>query len=73
MKLNKLIYVVPLAVLILSAGTGCRKGQFNINKNINSPTDSTITYFVVLPAAMNATGRIVASQWGPIQNWMSYW
>jgi hypothetical protein len=73
MKLNKLIYVVPLAVLILSAGSGCRKGQFNINKNINSPTDSTITYFVVLPAAMNATGRIVASQWGPIQNWMSYW
>lgn len=73
MKLNKIIYVVPLAVLILAAGSGCRKGQFNINKNINNPTDSTITYFVVLPAALNASGRIVASQWGPIQNWMSFW
>ncbi len=74
MKLNKLIYVVPLLALILAAGSGCRKSQFNINKNINSPTDSTITYFVVLPAAMNASGRIVASgSWGPIQNWMSYW
>src|SRR6266581_2907141 len=73
MKLNKLIYVVPLAVLIIAAGSGCRKGQFNINKNINNPTDSSVTYDVVLPAALNATGRIVAGQWGPIQNWMSYW
>jgi hypothetical protein len=73
MKLNKLIYVVPLAMLILAAGTGCRKSQFNINRNINSPTDSTVTYDVVLPAAMNATGRIVGTQWGSIQNWMSYW
>jgi len=73
MKLNKLIYVVPLAVLVIAAGTGCRKSQFNINKNINNVTDSTITYNVVLPAAMNASGRIIASQWGPIQNWMSYW
>ena len=73
MKPNKLIYVVPLAVLILAAGSGCRKGQFNINKNINNPTDSTITYDVVLPAALNTTSRIVAGRWGPIQNWMSYW
>ena len=73
MKLNKIIYVVGFAALILSAGTGCRKGQFNINKNINNPTDSTITYDVVLPAAINATGRIIASRWGTIQNWMSYW
>ena len=73
MKLNKLIYVVPLAALILAAGTGCNKNKFNINKNINSVTDSTVTYDVVLPAALNASGRIVASQWGPIQNWMSYW
>lgn len=76
MKLIKFLYVVPLAVLILIVGSGCRKGQFNINKNINSPTDSTITYFVVLPAALNATGRIVAGNsgtWGPLQNWMSFW
>jgi hypothetical protein len=73
MKLKKLIYVVPLAVLVIAAGSGCRKGQFNINKNINNPTDSSVTYDVVLPAALNATGSIVARQWGPIQNWMSYW
>jgi hypothetical protein len=73
MKLKKLIYVVVAAVMMLAAGTGCRKSQFNINRNINSPTDSTVTYNFVLPAAMNATGSIIARQWGPIQNWMSFW
>jgi hypothetical protein len=84
MKLNKIIYVVPLAVLILAAGSGCRKSQFNINKNINNPTDSSVTYDVVLPAALNATGAIAAfggapggggtvTNWGVLQNWMSYW
>jgi hypothetical protein len=73
MKMNKIIYVVPLAVLLLAVGSGCRKGQFNINKNVNNPTDSTITYFAVLPAAMNITSRNVNVRWGPIQNWMSFW
>jgi hypothetical protein len=64
MKLKKLIYGVVAAVVMLAAGTGCRKSQFNINQNINAPTDSTVTYNVVLPAAMNATGSIIARQWG---------
>ncbi|MBS1761138.1 MAG: SusD/RagB family nutrient-binding outer membrane lipoprotein [Bacteroidetes bacterium] len=73
MKLKKLIYVGIASALVLSAGTGCRKSQFNINQNINNPTDSTVAYNVVMPAAMNATGTIVAQQWGTIQNWMGYW
>ncbi|MEK7225558.1 MAG: SusD/RagB family nutrient-binding outer membrane lipoprotein, partial [Bacteroidota bacterium] len=73
MKLKQLIYGVPLAVLLITAGSSCRKGQFNINKNINQPTDSSVTYDVVLPAALHASGTIVASPWGPIQNWMSFW
>lgn len=73
MKLNKLIYGVSLAVLLIIAGSSCRKSQFNINKNINNPTDSSVTYDVVLPAALHASGFIVGTQWGPIQNWMSFW
>lgn len=73
MKLNKIIYLLLAVAVIAAAGTGCRKGQFNINKNPNNPTDSTVAYNVVLPAAMNATGSLVARQWGPIQNWMGYW
>jgi len=73
MKLKKLIYGVPLAVLLITAGSSCRKGQFNINKNINQPTDSSVTYDVVLPSALHASGVIIAQQWGTIQNWMSFW
>jgi len=71
MKLKKLIYFIPLAAILVA--TGCRKSQFNINRNTNNPTDSTVTYDVVLPAALNATGALMATQWGPIQNWMGYW
>ncbi len=73
MKLNKIIYGVAFAGLLVTAGSSCRKGQFNINQNINNPTDSTITYNAVLPAAMNATGSIIARSWGVQQNWMSFW
>lgn len=73
MKLNRIIFGVPLAILIIVIGAGCRKSQFNINQNINSPTDSTVTYDVVLPAALHASGTIIAGNWGPIQNWMGFW
>ncbi len=73
MKLKKIIYSMSLAAIVVAAGTGCRKSQFNINQNTNNPTDSTVTYDVVLPAALHATGSIIATQWGPIQNWMGYW
>ena len=56
MKLKKLIYSIPLAVILVAVGTGCRKSQFNINRNVNDPTDSTVTYDVVLPAALHASG-----------------
>jgi hypothetical protein len=73
MKLKNLIYLLLAAVLITAAGTGCKKGAFNINRDQNNPTDSTVTYDVVIPAALHATGTIVANQWGTIQNWMGYW
>ncbi|MFN4893065.1 MAG: SusD/RagB family nutrient-binding outer membrane lipoprotein [Bacteroidota bacterium] len=73
MKLNKIIYATAMAAILLTASTGCRKSQFNINQNVNSVTDSTVTYDVVLPAALNTTGAIVGVSWGPIQNWMGYW
>lgn len=73
MKLKKLIYSLPVAAILIVAATGCNKNKFNINKNTNNPTDSTVTYDVVLPAALHASGTIIAGQWGPIQNWMGYW
>jgi Starch-binding associating with outer membrane len=73
MKLNKIIYALPLAAILVAAGTGCGKDKFNINRNTNAPTDSTVTYDVVLPAALHATGaNIMATQWGTTMNWLGY-
>ncbi|MFZ1535664.1 MAG: hypothetical protein WAT14_15950, partial [Chitinophagaceae bacterium] len=60
MKLKKIIYILPVAAIMILAATGCNKNKFNINKNINNPTDSTVTYDVVLPAALHASGTIIA-------------
>ena len=73
MKLKKIIYGVFFLAMIIAVGTGCRKSQFNINQNINSPTDSTVTYDVVLPAALHASGTIIGTQWAVLQRWMGYW
>lgn len=73
MKLKKIIYTIPMAAIVIAMSTGCNKSKFDINRNGNQPTDSTVTYDVVLPAALHASGTIIANQWGPIQNWMGYW
>lgn len=73
MKLKKILYSVSLAAIIIAAGSSCNKSKFNINRNPNDPTDSSVTYDVVLPAALHASGAIMANQWGTIQNWMGFW
>jgi hypothetical protein len=73
MKLKFIIHSVSLAVLILSAGSGCRKSQFNINRNVNDPTDSTVTYDVVLPSALEASGTNISTLLGNVQRWIGYW
>lgn len=74
MKWNKLFYISMLAMMLTAAMfTGCGKEHFNINKNPNHPTDSTVSYDVILPAALHGTGAAVAGNWGWLQNWMGYW
>ncbi|MEO6612395.1 MAG: SusD/RagB family nutrient-binding outer membrane lipoprotein [Chitinophagaceae bacterium] len=73
MKLKKIVYGTSLAAIIIAAGSSCNKAKFNINKNPNDPTDSSVTYDVVLPAALEATGNNIATTLGPIQNWMGFW
>jgi hypothetical protein len=79
-KIN--LHIIPLAVTMVLLCTGCGKSKFDINRNINQPTDSTVTYDVVLPAALHASGTIIAyGGGGPVnvsilsslQNWMGYW
>lgn len=62
-----------MVLVMMIAITACRKDHFNINKNPNRPTDSTINYDVILSAALHGTGDAVATNWGWLQNWMGYW
>lgn len=53
--------------------SSCSKEDFNINKDPNNATDSTIAYNVILPSAQNNTARIVARNWGWLQCYLGYW
>jgi len=73
MKLKNALYIA----LIIAAGsagiTGCKKSAFDINKNPNAPTDSSITYNLLLPSALQSTSSIVETNWTWLQNWLGYW
>lgn len=70
---QKINILLLLAVGFILALTGCSKDDFNINQNPNEATDSTIAYNVILPSAQNNTARIVARNWGWLQNYLGYW
>jgi len=73
MRLRKLIYHGALLLLISAGVASCKKDFFNINQNPNNATDSTIAYNVILPSALNNTGRWIARDWGWLQNYLGYW
>lgn len=73
MKLKHIIYTVVVAISLIAGTTSCKKSVFDINKNPNNPTDSTISYDLILPSALNGTGRVVGRNWSFLQNWLGFW
>ena len=73
MKIKTNVGFLAAVAMLLFFAAGCGKDHFNINKNPNRPTDSTVTYDVILSAALHGTGDAVAGNWGWLQNWMGYW
>ena len=73
MKLKHIIYTGVVALSLIAGTTSCKKSSFDINRNPNNPTDSTISYDLILPAALNGTGRVVGRNWAFLQNWLGYW
>lgn len=69
-RISKIIVV--LAIIII-ASQSCKKSAFDINENPNNPTDSTVTFDVVLPAALSSTASTVSTGFAFLQNWMGYW
>ncbi len=71
--MKKLSIITLVLAVLMVANQSCKKSYFDVNRNPNDPTDSTVSYDVVLPAALSSTSSIIATQWGFLQNWMSYW
>jgi len=73
MNMKKITQQLSIAILLVVGAASCKKESFNINKNPNDVTDSTIVYNLILPSAQNQTARFVTRNWGWLQNYMSYW
>jgi hypothetical protein len=71
--MKKLIYVAAAVTSLVAGFSSCKKDSFNINQNPNQATDSTVSYDVILPAALNTTGNLVRNPYGFLQNWMGFW
>jgi hypothetical protein len=74
MKHKKIILSTMLAAVMIGAGTGCKKDQFDINANPDSPTDASVAPSEALPATLTATATIIdGGSMRFLQNWMGYW
>jgi hypothetical protein len=71
--MKKLIYITAFATVMVAGFSSCKKSAFDINRNPNQATDSTVSYDVILSAAQAGTGGLMATPWGFLQNWMGYW
>jgi len=73
MRVKNIIYSAAAATIMVAGLGSCKKNAFNINRDPNNATDSTVSYDVILPAALHNTSNLVRNQWGFLQNWMGYW
>ena len=71
--MKKFSIITLVLAIVMIANQSCKKSYFDINRDPNNVTDGSVTYDVILPAALSTTGSIVGTQWGFLQNWMGYW
>ncbi len=71
MKRNKIIYTLFAAVLLINI-SGCKKEKFDINSNPDAVTDDSVTPTVILPAALQTTSDIIASNYWVLSWWMGH-
>jgi hypothetical protein len=71
--MKRITGLLIIVIAIIFSVQSCKKSSFDINRNPNTPTDSTISFNVILPAAQAATARVVNVQWGWLQNYLGYW
>ncbi|RZK46670.1 MAG: SusD/RagB family nutrient-binding outer membrane lipoprotein, partial [Pedobacter sp.] len=74
MKIKNIKSLLVIGVLVLVAATGCKKEDFDINRNPDDITESTVNFRTVLPSALaNTATAIEGENWKWLQNWMGWW
>ncbi|MGB8194216.1 MAG: SusD/RagB family nutrient-binding outer membrane lipoprotein [Chitinophagaceae bacterium] len=75
--MNIKIKTVIISGMLAVAGTGCKKSFYDINKNPNNITASSVTSDLILPSALHfagagdASGNSSGYDW--LNKWMGYW
>jgi hypothetical protein len=67
---------IKISLLALSVGLilgSCKKEFFDVNKDPNRATESSITPDLVLAAQLNSSAARNASSYDFLQRWMGYW
>lgn len=62
-----------IMMVVLVAGTGCKRGFLDINENPNAATPASITPDLILPRAQHAVGARMATSYRVAGSWMGYW
>lgn len=70
--MKKILYYI-LPILLMAAGSGCKKDFLDINQNPNQPTDESITPELILPRSLHAIGARMATSYRVQASWMGYW
>ncbi len=74
MKIKNIKSLLVIGVLVLVAATGCKKEDFDINRNPDDITESSVDFRTVLPSALaNSATAIEGENWKWLQNWMGWW
>jgi hypothetical protein len=71
LNINRGLWIA--AVVVIIAGTGCKKSFLDVNDDPNRATDKNITPELLFPQAANAVGsRLASGNLQFLQNWMGY-
>lgn len=70
----KNIFKLLTVVLVIGlVSEGCKKNDFNINSNPNSPTVTNTPFRFLLPTAQVTTATRVATSWRWLNSYLGYW
>jgi Starch-binding associating with outer membrane len=69
--MKKYIYFMVISASLLFVS--CSKSYFDINKNPNAATESSVTPYLILPTALHNTGTLTGANYNALARYMGAW